>query len=172
MSEIAKTLGVVSCCALLLALALGSGPACIGHPFTSGTPTPEPGAGTPEPGAVQTARTVQFFNCNPDAGTGRVYNLVYREDGGMPVSQGLLNPQAGTNCHDSAHVQNASLTVDMFAIQPGKWKFRLVKVPFPSEPPCDSSGKDVPNKCDALSPDYVYQTVQEAALVTVDVASP
>lgn len=159
------------CCALLLTLALRSGPACEGFqwPGTGGSPTP---------GGVPQARTVQFFNCNHMSGpteppSGRAYNVYSQVDGGAWVGRGGLNPQPGewTDCHDAAH-QGSSLTLDLFATQQGKWEFRLIKLPLSGEPDCDSSSPpddpNAQNPCSELSP-YFFQTVDEAAPVTIDV---
>ena len=165
LSEISKLVF----CALLLALVLRSGPACEWNPGTGGTPTPGPGD-------VPQARTIQFFNCNHMSGpteppSGRAYNVFSRVDDGAWVPRGGLNPQPGdwTDCHDAAH-QGSSLTLDLFAIQPGKWEFRMIKLPLSGEADCDSSAPDVTNACSYLS--YFYQTVDEAAPVIVDVTSP
>jgi hypothetical protein len=167
LSEISKLI----CCALLLTLALRSGPACEGFPFIPGTGTP-----TPVPGAVPEARTVQFFNCNHDsAGTGlpaQAYNVYSKVDDGAWVPRGGLNPQPGdwTDCHDAAH-QGGALPpftpLDLFATQQGKWEFRLIKLHREGEPDCDSSAPEVANACLYLS--YFFQTVDEAAPVTIDV---
>jgi hypothetical protein len=162
MSEIAKTLGVASFCALLLTLALGSGSACNGPPLIPGTP-----------GGVPQAKTVQFFNCNHDnAGTGlpaQAYNVYSRVDNGAWVGRGGLNPQPGdwTDCHDAPH-QGSSLTLDLFTTQQGKWEFRLIKLRREGEPDCDSSAPDVPNACGYLN-NYFFQTVGEAPQTTIDV---
>jgi hypothetical protein len=168
-----NTLGEIPkliCCALLLTLALGSGPACDGFPGI-------PGGGTPVPGSVTEARTVQFFNCNHDPSAGphaRVYNVFTQVDGGKWVGQGGLNiqPDPWSDCHDAPH-QGSSLTLDLYAIQQGKWEFRLVKLPLAGEPDCDSSSlpdSGAPNLCGAL-PSYFFQTVQEAPPRLIDVTS-
>jgi hypothetical protein len=143
LSEISKLI----CCALLLTLALRSGPAC------EGSPGP---AGTPAPGAVPEAGTVQFFNCNHDNSAnglpGRAYNVYSRVDDGAWVPRGGLNLQPGdwTDCHDVAH-QAASLSVNMSTIQQGKWEFRMIKLPLPGEPDCDSyDPPDTPGGCSTL----------------------
>ena len=166
-SEISKLI----CCALLLTLALGSGPACSGFHWwweNGGTPTPTPG-----PEDVREARQVQFFNCNhePSGGIGpvaRSYNVYSRVDDGQWVPRFGLNPQSGdwTNCHDEAH-QGASLTLDLFEIQQGKWEFWLIQLHKEGEPDCDSSAPDVANPCGHLT--YFFQTVEEAAPVIIDV---
>lgn len=163
--EIAKLIG----CALLLTLALRSGPACRG--FTWGG-WPGSGTPTPGPGEVPQASTVQFFNCNHDQSStgglpGRVYNVYTRVDDGAWVGRGGLNiqPDPWTDCHDQPH-QGSSVTVNLWE-QEGKWEFRLIKLPFPGvEPDCDSSAPDVTNACSYLS--YFYQTA-EGGSVIIDV---
>jgi hypothetical protein len=163
-----NTLGEISkliCCALLLTLAVGSGPACDGFPGIPGG-TPTPGGGVPQ------ARTVQFFNCNKDlAGPAQDYNVYSRVDNGAWVPRGGLNIQPGdwTDCHDAPH-QGSSLTLDLFAIQQGKWEFRLIKLHREGEPDCDSSAPEVANACSFLS--HFFQTVNEGPPQLIDVTSP
>jgi hypothetical protein len=167
LSEISKLIG----CALLLTLALRSGTGCYGWP--SGWPTPTPG-----PGDVPQAWDVQFFNCNHnDPGTGlpgRAYAVWARVDSGPWVSWGGLNPQPDpwTDCHDQPH-QGASLYVQISVVQQGKWEFRLINLPLPGEPDCDSSNPDLspPTGCTQLPP-YLFYTVAEGPLITEDVTSP
>jgi hypothetical protein len=173
LSEISKLIF----CALLLTLVLGSGPACSGFHWwweNGGTPTPTPG-----PEDVREARQVRFFNCNHDnAGTGlsgRDYNVYSRVEDGAWVGRGGLNHQPGdwADCENDPAHQGAALPalpadpLDLFATQPGKWEFRLIKLPLPGEPDCDSSAPDVSNACGYLS--YFYQTVNEAQPVQEDV---
>jgi hypothetical protein len=153
------------CCALLLTLVLRSGSGCDNFqwPGTDGSPTP---AGLPE------ASSVQLYNCNHDnAGTGvsaRAYNAYTRVDDGPWVERGGLNPQPGdwTDCHDDAH-KGASLYLQLTE-QIGKWEFRLIKLPLPGEPDCDSSAPDVANACGYLT--HLYESVSEGPAVVLDVS--
>ena len=161
-------LGKIICCALLLTLVLRSGAACNGWPGIPG--------GTPAPGGVAQARTVQFFNCNHDSPglPAQAYNVYSRVDSGNWVPRGGLNPTpdpwANPDCkNDPAH-QGASLTLDLFAIQPGKWEFRLIKLHREGEPDCDSSAPEVKNACLYLS--EFFQAVSEAPPVIKEETSP
>ena len=152
------------CGALLVTLALRSGSGCdnFHFPASGGTPTP---AGLPE------AQSVLLYNCNHDnAGTGvsaRAYNVYTRVDDGPWVERGGLNPQPGdwTDCHDEAH-KGASLYVQLTE-QVGKWEFRLIKLPLPGEPDCDSSAPDVTNACGYRTD--LYQAAIEGPGATLDV---
>ena len=147
MSEIAKTLGAASGCALLLTLALG-GPGC-------------GGGGAPEPGK---ARKVQLFNCNhasspTEPSGGHWFKYCTKVDGGAWVERGDLNiksPGDWTDCEKDA-TEGGSLSTLNLLDQPGTWEIRAIKLPKGEEQSCNSS-------CDATGADacvaltYFYQS--------------
>jgi hypothetical protein len=136
MSEIAKTFGVASGCALLLTLALG-GLGC-------------GGGGPPEPGD---ARKVQLFNCthvNDPYGppSGHSFKICTKVDGGGWVERGDLNtksPGDWTDCEKDATEGGSLLTLNLLD-EAGKWEIRAIKLPKGEEQSCDSS-------CDATGAD-------------------